>query len=207
MATLQLKLRNLRESDPRLLDLVLLYLTIKLALVIVALLAGQLLPFNWQLYNANLLLDIQGLPDFFRSFNTWDTQHYLSLSQNGYGFNPMSNAFYPLFPYFIWLFTPLFFNKGLIAAYVIANLFSLLVPVYIYKLCCLFWTKEQAYRSAILLLAFPTAFFMSVAYAEAVYLSVCLMAFYYVLRKDVLKSCVFCFLLPVDDAVGIAMQA
>jgi hypothetical protein len=154
-------------------------------------------------YNANLVLDIQDLPAVFRAFNTWDTQHYMLLSQRGYGVNPMSNAFYPLYPYLIWIFTPLFFNKGLIAAYVIANLFSLLVPVYMYKLCCLFWTKEQAFRSTVLLLAFPTAFFMSVAFTESLYLSLCLMAFYYLFTEDVRKACVLCFLLPLVRAQSL----
>ncbi len=201
------QLRAIRGSDPLLAELVGLYLTTKLALLIVALLGSHLLPFNWQLYNTNLVLDLQSLPPIFRPFNTWDTQHYLFLSQQGYGVNPMSNAFYPLFPFLIWAFRPLFFDKGLIAAYVIANLFSLLVPVYMYKLCSLFWTREQAFRSTILLLAFPTAFFLSVAYAEALYLSVCLVAFYCLLKRDVLKSCIACFLLPLTRAQALLFLA
>ena len=133
------KIQEIHRSDPRLLNLLALYLAIKVALVIVALLGNRLLPFNWSLYNTNLWLDIQGLPAWFRAFNTWDTQHYLLLAQRGYGVNPMSNAFYPLFPYLIKAFTPIFFGKPLIAAYVISNLASLLVPVYMYKLCCLHW--------------------------------------------------------------------
>jgi hypothetical protein len=204
---LRQQLRVISQSDPRLLDLGRLYLTIKLALIVVALLGNQLLPFNWHLYNTNLVLDIQNLPDVFRPFNTWDTQHYLFLSQRGYGVNPMSNAFYPLYPFLIWLLTPFFFNKGLIAAYVIANLFSLLVPLYMYKLSCLFCTKEQAFRATVLLLAFPTAFFMSVAYAESLYLATCLMAFYYLFKEDVPKACVFCFLLPLIRAQALLLVA
>ena len=119
----------------------------------------------------------------------------------------MSNAFYPLYPFLIWLFTPFFFNKGLIAAYVIANLLSLLVPLYMYKLSCLFYTKEQAFRATALLLAFPTAFFMSVAYTESLYLAICLMAFYYLFKEDVPKACVFCFLLPLVRAQALLLVA
>lgn len=143
------------------------------------------------------------MPDILRPFNTWDTQNYLFLSQRGYGVNPMTNAFYPLYPYLIWVFTPLFFNKGLLAAYAIANVLSLLVPVYMYKLSCLFATKEQAFRATVLLLAFPTAFFLSSAYSEALYLSLCLMAFYYLFTGDVRKSCLFCFLLPLARAQAL----
>jgi hypothetical protein len=191
------------KQDPQLQDLVVLFVGIKIAFVIVALFSHYLLPFDVSDYSTNLVLDIQDLPAFFRRFNTWDTQHYLLLSERGYGVNPMSNAFYPLYPYLIWVFTPLFLGHGLIAAYIVANVCSLLVPVYMYKLCCLFWTKEQAFRSTILLLAFPTAFFLSVAYTEALYLSLCLMAFYYLFKKDTAKSCVCCFLLPLTRAQAL----
>ena len=197
------RLGAVHESHPRLLQLIVLYLAVKVGLVLVALIGSQLLPFNWQLYNDNLVLDSQNLPDLFRPFNTWDTQHYLLLSQRGYGVNPMSNAFYPLFPYLIRAFTPLFFGKGLIAAYVVANLLSLLVPVYMYRLSCLFGTPEQAFRATVLLLAFPTAFFMSSAYSEALYLALCLMAFYYLFTSEVWKSCLFCFLLPLARAQAL----
>lgn len=196
-------LKRIRESDPQILDLLVLYLAIKAGLVSAALLGNQLLPFNWYLYNVNLVFDVQNLPPIFRAFNTWDTQHYLLLSQRGYGVNPMSNAFYPLYPLLIRVFTPVFFGHGLIAAWFIANLFSLLVPVYLYKLCCLFWTKEQAFKSSVLLLAFPSAFFMTSAYTEALYLSVCLMAFYYLFKEHVLKACVLCFLFPLVRAQAL----
>jgi Mannosyltransferase (PIG-V) len=201
--TVYQKLKSILENDSRLLHLIVIYLAIKGGLVLAALLGNQLLPFNWQLYNVNLVLDVQNLPNIFRAFNTWDTQHYLFLAQRGYGVNPMSNAFYPLYPFLIRIFTPVFFNHGLIAAWCIANLFSLLVPVYMYKLCCLFWTKDQAFKSTVILLAFPTAFFMSSAYTEALYLSICLMAFYYLFKKDVWKASVLCFLLPLVRAQAL----
>lgn len=202
-AMIRRSLSALRGVDPRLRDLVTLYVAIKLGLIVVALLGSQLLPFNWSLYQTNLLLDVQHLPGIFRPFNTWDTQHYLYLAERGYGVNPMSNAFYPLYPYLIWVFTPLFLGKALIAAYVISNLFSLLVPVYMYKLSALFFPPEQAFRATVLLVSFPTAFYLSVAYTEALYLSLCLMAFYYLFTGDVPKSCLFSFLLPLVRAQAL----
>jgi hypothetical protein len=196
-------LNALRSADPRLRDLVVLYAAIKLGLIVVALLGSQFLPFNWSLYRTNLLLDVQHLPGLFRPFNTWDTQHYLFLAEKGYGVNPMSNAFYPLYPYLIWLLAPLFLGKALIAAWVISNLFSLLVPVYMYKLSSLFFLPEQAFRATVLLVTFPTAFFLSVAYTEALFLSLCLMAFYYLFTGDVQKSSVCSFVLPLVRAQAL----
>lgn len=202
-ASIRRKISAIKDSDPQLLDLVAMYLFVKVAFLLVALLRGQLLPFDWPDYGATLVLDIQ--EDILVPFNTWDTQNYLLLSKQGYGVNPMSNAFYPLYPYLIRIFTPLFFNKGIIAAYAVANLISLLVPVYMYKLTHLFATKEQAFRAAVLLLSFPTAFFMSVAYSESLYLSLCLMVFYYLFTGDMKKASLFCFLLPLARAQGLLL--
>jgi hypothetical protein len=196
---------RLRGLDPYLRDLIALYLAIKLGLVLTALIGHQALPFNWPLYRVNLVFDLQGLPEWLRTFNTWDTQHYLLLAQNGYGvdINPMSKAFFPLYPYLIWTFTPLFLNKGLIAAYAVANASSFLIPVYMYKLCCLFRTREQAFRATVLLLAFPTAFFLSSAYTEAIYLALCLMLFYYLFTGDTFKATVLSFLFPLVRAQAL----
>ena len=88
IGALRQQLRVISQSDPRLLDLARLYVAIKLALIVVALLGNQLLPFNWHLYNTNLVLDIQNLPDVFRAFNTWDAQHYLCCHKEGMGSTP-----------------------------------------------------------------------------------------------------------------------
>ena len=187
-------LQALRRLEPQLVRLLALYVTMKVSLVLVGLLGSQMLPFNWGLYRTNLLLDIQQLPDWMRTFNTWDAQHYVFLAENGYGVNPMSNAFYPLYPYLVWTVSPLVAGHPLIAAWLVANTVSLLVPYFMYKLCRTFLDADQSFRSAALLVSFPTAFFMSVAYTEALYLAVCLASFYYLVTKDVLRASICCFL-------------
>src|SRR5262249_30905340 len=76
-------------------------------------------------------------------------------------------------------------------------------PVYMYKLCSLFFSPDQAFRATVLLLTFPTAFFLSVAYTEALYLSVCLMAFYYLFTGDVRRASACCFVLPMVRAQAL----
>jgi len=196
--------RPFSKIDPKIRDLVLIFLCIKATFLLLVFLNQQMLPFNRPLYVANLVREIQGLPDFMRAFNTWDTQHYLILAEKGYGTNAMSNAFYPLYPWLIRLATPVF-NNSLVAALVVANLVSLLVPVYMYKLAGLFTSEDRAFRATLLLLAFPTAFFLSVAYSEALFLALTLMAFFYLYTKDVLKASLCCLLLPLVRAQGLLM--
>lgn len=199
------KRRVLFKGDTRTLDLVFIFLSIKVAFLVLVYLNQHLLPFNENLYVANLVREIPDLPDFMRAFNTWDTQHYLLLAENGYGANAMSNAFYPLYPWLIKLTTPLFADSSLVAALVTANLVSLLVPIYMYKLTGLFTSEPHAYRATILLLSFPTAFYLNVAYTEALFLGLTLMGFFFLFSRDVLKASLCCFLLPLVRAQGLLM--
>lgn len=197
------RVRAFFEREPGIVRLVLLFAAIKLSLLLVMGLGSQLIPFNWNLYRTNLLLDVHNAPEWMRPFNTWDTQHYIFLAENGYGVNPMSNAFYPLYPYLIWLITPILGGNPIAAAWAVSNVISFLVPVYLYKLTRLFYPEPMAFRAAMFQLAFPTAFYLSVGYSEATYLALCLMAFYYVFVKDLPKACLFSFLLPLARAQAL----
>lgn len=190
-------------ADPNLLYVVGLFVAIKAGLLIVILLGNQLLAFNVQLYTANLVWPLVGLPDIFTAFNTWDTQQYLLLAEQGYGTNPFSDNFYPLYPYAIRALKPVFLGSGLAAAWAIANVVSLLVPIYMYRLARLFWPAKQAVGSVLLLLSFPTGFFLSMAYAEALYLALCLMGLFYLMRKQVVAAGICCFLLPLARAQAL----
>lgn len=191
------------EQDSRPRQILWLFVAIKVGLFGTALLANQLLPFDTYLYSVNLVWPLRNLPAIFEAFNTWDTQHYLLLSQQGYGTNPMSNAFYPLYPLLIRLCTPLFLGHELIAALVIANLASLAVPLYMYRLGTLFMSKEQSYKGTLLLLAFPTAFYLSAAYTESLFLLFSIAAFYHLFRGEVARASAFCFLLPLVRAQAL----
>jgi len=195
---------DFRVEKP-LVRLLALWLAMKFAILLVGMLGQQLLPFNEYSYGANLLLDVQRLPGWMRLFNTWDTQHYVFLSLNGYGVNPMSNAFYPLYPFLIRLATPLAGGHPLVAAWVIANLVSLFVPVLMYQVCRHFQDRDMAFRSSVLLLAFPTAFYLHVAYTEAVFLALCLAAFHYLFARDALRASLVCFLLPLTRAQALLL--
>jgi hypothetical protein len=192
-----------RSVEPQLARLLILYAIMKASLTAVGLLGSQLLPFDGMRYSTNLVFELQQLPDWLRSFNTWDTQHYLLLAERGYGVNPVSNVFFPLYPFLIRSLAPITGGHSLIAAWLLSNAASLLVPYFMYKLCRTFLDADQSFRSGMLLMSFPTAFYMSAAYAEALFLALCLAAFYYLFVKDVLRSTICCALLPLVRAQGL----
>jgi hypothetical protein len=191
------------RTDRRLRDLVLGFLALKVGFVIVAYLAGHLLPLDAALIQANGVYPISGVPDWFRAFATWDTGNYLSLAEKGYGQGPGTDTFFPLYPFLIYELKPLFLGSTLVSAWVIANAVSLLVPVYMYKLGCLFWSREKAFRSVVLLLAFPMAFFLSTAYSESLFLALVLMAFYFLFTERVYAAAACCLLVPLTRPPGL----
>jgi hypothetical protein len=195
--------RDRLGMDARAVRLMVLFLSLKAGLLVVALFATRAVPFNLAIYRMNIVLDLEGLPAVFRAFNTWDTQHYLLLAKSGYGVNPMSNAFFPLYPFLIRVFTPFFAGHALLAALFVSNVASLFVPVFMYRLCRLFFDGAASFRATLLLLAFPTAFYLTVAYTEALYLALTLAAFYYLFSGEMRKAAVVCFFLPLARAQAL----
>ena len=79
-------------------DAVIAILLWKLGTFATAYVAWALLPFNQQLYEANYRYGDRVPTSFAASFNTWDSQHYILLAEQGYQKGLLSNAFGPLYP-------------------------------------------------------------------------------------------------------------
>src|SRR5215472_14984216 len=100
------------------------------------------------------------------AFVNWDGQHYLKLAMQGYPWPPnSSSAFYPLFP---WLIS-LFMLPGLhpVAAGLLVVMLSSALALWLLQR--LLPADEPSPSSLWLLMCFPTAFYMSVVYAEALF--------------------------------------
>ncbi len=192
-------------ADRNILYVVAIFIALKAGLLGVILLGAQFLPHNASLEGYNAAFPLPGLPDLLRPFYTWDTQHYLLLAMQGYGTNAFSDAFYPLYPFAIRFLTPLFAGNALVAAWAISNVVSLAVPVYMYRLARLFWPARQSLTIVVLLLAFPTAFFLSMAYTEPLFLALCLAAFFHLFKRDVLIASALCFVLPLTRAQALLL--
>ena len=121
-----------------------------------------------------LPLPTEGL---WRHFETWDAHHYLHLARFGYGDQPMSLAFYPLWPFLIRLVAPLFGGNFTLAALALANAFSLVALVLLHRLVARRFDTTIANRTLLLVLAFPGALFLCFAYTEPLFLLLCVALF------------------------------
>lgn len=145
----------------------------------------------------NTVLEPTKLPSWVWGFGNFDGVHYLRIAQDSYSAQ-YSQAFFPLYPSLIRIFTkanillpkdpkldtrifvdPIFFYNGLI----LSNLILLIALYFFYQLVILDYKKEIGLKSIILLLAFPTAFYLGSIYTESLFLLL-VVGFFYLIRKQ-----------------------
>jgi hypothetical protein len=136
-------------------------------------------------------------------FETWDTQHYLAISEQGYTPETASTAFYPLWPALIRAGAAVTGGDHLMSGLLLANLLSLIALVVLHRLLSARYNTSLADRTLVLLLAFPGALFLNFPYTEALFLLllVCFAAgLHWQLRWLTLIAA---FLLPMTRPVGV----
>jgi hypothetical protein len=182
------------------------YILVALAMVKVAVLvvigfAYNLLPFFAANFRSNFVDPAHADVSLATAYSTWDAQHYLYLSESGYHPGQMSDAFFPLFPFLIHVFTPLF-QSSLVAGLAIANLASLAGLYLLFKLIGRLYGGETAGGTILLYLAFPTAFFFSEIYTESVFLLLVAAFFTLLFQQRLGWAAVAAMLLPLARPEG-----
>ena len=145
----------------------------------------------------------QGGPVFATHFATWDTAHYLYLSEVGYSAGVPSCAFYPLWPLLIRAFAVCTGGNHLVSGLILANLFSLAGWWLFYFLVCKRFGARAATFGLLFLLVFPGSLFFQFPYSESLFFLL-LMLLWLGLETD----CSFvllgsAFLLPMTRAIGV----
>ena len=111
-------------------------------------------------------------------WNRWDSKHYFDIAENGYGSQGKTTTlvFPPLLPFLIrsasWITGSLLSGGA-----VVATLLSFLPPLLLFQLARCDLGEEDAFRAMLVLLLFPTSFFIHIAYTEGLFLSLVLGAF------------------------------
>lgn len=134
---------------------------------------------------------------------TWDGEHYLYLSANGYKAGAMSDAFYPLWPAVIWAGARLMFGHALIAALLLANIFSLIAWLLFHRFVSELHGAECANCALLLLLAYPAALFFQFPYSESLFLLLIVLFFIGIFHEKFWLVTLTGFLLPLTRAIGV----
>jgi hypothetical protein len=131
------------------------------------------------------VLDPSGLTAPFRSIpldklvapmGRWDSVSYLQIARAGYQ-NPLSTAFYPLYPLLIWMGSVLPIPPLILGA-LISSVAALGALTLLHRLALLDLDADAARLTVVLLAFFPTSLFLSASYTESLFLLLTVAAVY-----------------------------
>ncbi len=123
------------------------------------------------------------------AFSHWDGVWYVNIAAQGYGYTHetfTAYAFSPLLPLLMHLVAPLFgtgTDAMLVAGLAVVNTALVVACVVLTRLVRLDHDEATARRAPLYLLVFPTSFFLSTLYPEALFLALAVGAFY-AARRD-----------------------
>ena len=105
----------------------------------------------------------------------WDSSWYLDIAQNGYSMKEnrwglYNIVFFPLYPLLIKLASFLTAENFILAGWFLNIVFLFLALFYLFKLVKEFHPEINPYLPVLLLLIFPTAFFLNAIYTESLFL-------------------------------------
>ncbi|MBI4040214.1 hypothetical protein HY389_02570 [Candidatus Daviesbacteria bacterium] len=133
----------------------------------------------------------------------WDGRHFISIAQYGYA-QTIQYAFFPLYPILVNFVARVASQNYLWSALVVSWLSTFLTLHYLYKLLSLDLDQKLVRETLILLVLFPTSFFLLSAYSESVFLLFSVMAFYFARKKNFLLATVFAALSTATRISGLA---
>ena len=141
----------------------------------------------------------------------WDALHYLAIAEKGYlpahvhGQGLTSPAFFPLYPLLINIVSLLTLGDTYIAALLISNLALFFACYQLYLLVQCDFSVRIARGTVVALLAFPTAFFGLVPYAESLFLALAIASFRGIRQHHWLAAGVWGMLAALTRQAGLIL--
>lgn len=145
----------------------------------------------------------------------WDSEWYVLIAEKGYNsydefktfahgnYMPQETAkFFPAYPFAINLLNRALHNSVL-SGVILSNAFTILFLYYLTLLAGKLFDQNTAFQAGLLCLLFPTSFFLSAVYSEALFLAAVAAAFYYIEEKKLLPAALACAILVVARPQGL----
>jgi hypothetical protein len=118
---------------------------------------------------ADSLLTQYQLPQSVYSWANFDGVHYITIAEKGYIGTGLIQAFFPVYP-FMLRFINYVISNTLVSGLILSNIFTLLLIVSWYGLVKTKATVKIARLAVLLLMCFPTSFFLGALYTESLFL-------------------------------------
>lgn len=126
----------------------------------------------------NRLLPLAG--NFIEQWWRWDSVHFINIAEHGYtgvGEERFNIVFFPLYPILIAALAN-FALHPVVAGLLVSNAAAIFAVIFLYRLVRIDFDDATAQRAAWYFYLFPTAYFLSAAYTESLFLALAIASFY-----------------------------
>lgn len=136
-----------------------------------------------------------------------DGRNYLDIVQNGYFIKGIYNlrAFFPLFPLLIKSFSLLTNMNAVYSGLFLAAIFSIGSIWLLFEIVRVEFDDTTSFKTVILMLTFPTSYFLFCYYPESLYLFLSLSVFWFLNKKNFFMATLFALLASATRIVGIVL--
>jgi hypothetical protein len=141
----------------------------------------------------------------FEVWARWDSWWFVEIAKNGYGFESDAAAFYPLYPASLAAVGWAVGGNYVLAGILVSLAAGAAAFVLLYGLAQSLVGDEAAWRSLLFLALFPTSFFLSAVYSEALFLLLAVATFVFAERRQLLAAGAAAGLALLTRPTGIAL--
>jgi hypothetical protein len=160
-----------------------------------AIMVGRI-PVNGSIHN------YYGIGEQLSVWTNWDGNNYVVIAREGYNILPLY-AFFPLLPILITIFVNTLDISYPLAGVIVSRLALFGALIFLVKLVEKEWGKDIAYKTAWLMLIFPTAYFLMAVYTESLFLFTTLATWYFAKDRNWWLAGFFGFFAPLTRLLGI----
>lgn len=147
-------------------------------------------------------ITLNHLPPWIYSWANFDGVHYVGIAYQGY--HEFDQAFFPLYPFVIWLVN-FIVRDYVIAGLLISNVSYILLGHIFYRYIKALASSKVAKWATLMLLMYPTAFFLNGVYSESLFLLFTVSCLYSMHTKNYHWASIFGFLAALTRLQGILM--
>ncbi|MBC8264498.1 MAG: glycosyltransferase family 39 protein, partial [Anaerolineales bacterium] len=202
----QIAIRKLSEDATALRWAVVIFVTMRISLSLIAALAL----FQFPMYHVTYYHGVQPVPPGIANallgvWQRFDSIWYTKIAMQGYAQGDGTTVFFPLYPILTRLVGKVLFGNYLLGGIIVSNAAYFLALIALYKLTRLEFDSQVAVRTVVYLSVFPTAFFLLGVYTEAPFLLFAISAFYYARKGNWLAAGVMGLLAALTKQLGLLL--
>ncbi len=206
MSKLQTLNFKLQRAGPALRWAVVIFVTMRLSLSLIAAMAL----FQFPLYHVTYYHGMEPVPPGIADYllGVWqrgDSIWYIKIATQGYAQGDGTTVFFPLYPLLTRIVGKMLWGNYLLGGIIVSNVAYFLALIYFYKLTRLELDSQVAAHVIVYLSVFPTAFFLLGVYTESPFLLFAISAFYYARKGNWLAASVMGLLAALTKQLGLLL--